>query len=110
MMVKHKPIPMPPMPALKDGQRIEPYCSNLKKMIGENRSWIFNEEEILCRKATANVQVQMMVPMKCNTAVLYNAHYPKFDGHPEGRRMYDTFRRHYYWPHMPSNARKFVSN
>lgn len=89
-MAEHQLMPMPSTAPLKDAQSMDPYRWDLKKMIAKDPGWMCNGKGFLCRKATVNVQVQAMVPLKCRTAALYNAQYPKWVGRPEGRRMYDS--------------------
>ena len=50
----------------------------------------------LCRTAAEFVQV--VIPQSLRDRVLGLSHYAKLAGHPGGRKLYRTLRRHFYWP------------
>lgn len=95
---------MPIETKLLESQECDTYCKNTKKMVSIGSSRIINEKVKLCHKDAVDGRIQIVVPKRQRTALLCNAHYPKLAGHPEARRMYDTLRQYYYWPHMPQNV------
>lgn len=75
------------------------YCRNIWLMVGTNSTWLFNKIGLLCRKWTVDDSIKIIVPQKYRVAVPNHAHHPKLEGHPGARRMFDSERRLYYWPH-----------
>ena len=68
---------------------------------GKTRTFTTEAEEFektLCRTAAEFVQV--VVPQSLKDGVLGLSHYAKLAGHPGGRKLYKTLRRHFYWPTM----------
>lgn len=51
MMVEHQLMPMPSMKALKDGQTVNSYCRDVRKMVGKDSRCMFNDIGLLCCKA-----------------------------------------------------------
>lgn len=74
MMVKHQPMLMPSMVALRDAQKVDSCWRDLRKVIGKDPNRMFNKEGLLCHNAIVDGQHQMVMPLKYRTATLYNAH------------------------------------
>lgn len=101
----HAPVKTLGKAALLDALEIGLYCCNLRTMIGIDSSWINNEAGLLRRKEALMGSIKVVIPSIMPMNVMHKAHYPRFEGHPGVRKMYDTLRTQYWWLHV-----RMVSN
>ena len=86
-------------------QKEDPYCREMAAEVGRVGSQFdVDENGVLCRRASTDQALQRVVPRTLRRAILYHAHYPCTAGHPGARKMYDTLRRQYYWPHQATDV------
>lgn len=63
---------------------------------------------ILLRRATIECMLQKPEPARLHREILANTHNPMSVVHPGSRRMFDSMRRTYCWPHMFIDINQWV--
>lgn len=48
--------------------------------------------------------INIVMPERQGTALLYNGNYAKLAGHPRAKKMYGTVKQQFYWPHIPQDV------
>lgn len=77
--------------------------------IGEtNSSFHVARNGILTRVSLLDNAAHKVVPASMQRQVLKCFHYSLLAGHPGARRMYDSIRREFYWPHMANDVYQVV--
>ena len=94
-------------------QAIDPLCTRIREEMDAGRTRTFKTEAeefegTLCRTAAESVQV--VIPQSLKERVLGLSHYAKLAGHPGGRKLYKTLRRHFYWPSMALDCYAVAKN
>ena len=79
-------------------QQQDPFCQTLRKRLEEGvvRAFGINNDGLLVRKSEHGPQI--VIPHALKARVLHIHHYARLGGHPGGRKLYQTIRRHMYWP------------
>lgn len=81
------------------------YCKASSLHIGHSHSEFHtNQRGLLVPKSVVSESIQIVATKALRMRILYLAHYPPIAGHPGTRRMYDTLRRNFYWPHMANDV------
>lgn len=82
-------------------QRADRYCQQIAVAIGKpGSSYTYDRESSLVRRSKLYGGIQIEVPVELQPMLLSLVHFSVIEGHLGGRRMYDTFRRDFYWRHM----------
>ena len=94
-------------------QAVDPFCIRIKEEMDAGKVRTFTTEEkgfegTLCRTAAEFVQV--VIPQSLRDRVLGVSHYAKLAGHPRGRKLNKTLRRHFYWPTMALDCYAVAKN
>jgi len=90
-------------------QSKDEYCRKLMtESDTEGSRFSYDEEGVLIRLSPLDHAQQRVIPLRLQARVLYLSHYPLTAGHPKGSKMYDTMRRHYYWPNMANDVYQTV--
>ena len=89
---------------LAQEQKADRYCQSIAELVGKPQSQFdVDRRGLLVRKSRIDGALQKLVPTSLRARVLRLAHYPLIAGHPGARRMYDTLRAQFYWPHMAND-------
>ena len=80
-------------------QQSDPFCTDIRRKLngGVVVAFGFDEDGILCRQVSHQ---QIVIPHLLKARVLHIHHYARQSGHPGGRKLYNSLRRHMYWPAM----------
>ena len=94
-------------------QAVDPFCSRIKEEMNAGKAGTFTTEAeefegALCRTAAEFVQV--VIPQSFRDGILGLSHYAKLAGHPGGRKLYKTLRRHFYLPSMALDCYAVAKN
>jgi len=100
------------------GQAEDAFCQDRLKELDAlsppdptwNRHAFFFLEKngLLCRRSMYGRETQVVVAEALKKRLLIHQHQSVLDGHPGSRRMYNTLRRHVYWPTMVVDVYKHV--
>ena len=91
-------------------QQEDDFCSAVRARLngGERIPFALDETGVLRRHVERHPQI--VVPESLQARVLYLSHHSKIAGHPGGRKLYYSLRRHFYWPSMPVACYATVRN
>lgn len=78
-------------------QLSDPFCTTIRQKINEGVLIPFDvsEDGLLIRKVSHD---QIVIPHALKERVLHIHHHARLAGHPGGRKLYMSIRRHMYWP------------
>lgn len=85
------------------------YYRQVWRTVVVESTWMFNKVCILWRRFSVNGSIQIAVPQKYQAAVLYNDHYAKQAELSGVWRVYCSFTKQHYWPHLPIDVHTLVS-
>ena len=92
-------------------QKNDRYCRSVAELVGKPQSqYDVDRRGLLVRQSRIDGALQKLVPVSLRARVLHLAHHPLTAGHPGARRMYDTLRTQFYWPHMANDVFQTVRN
>lgn len=79
-------------------QQSAPFCQNIRQKHEEGAALTFgfNEDGVIIQKGKHGPQI--VISNDLEARVLHIHHYARLGGHPGGRKLYQTIRRHMYWP------------
>lgn len=63
----------------------------------------------LCRKGHRSGSQQLRIPLSPVEDALREEHSSPLDAHPDGSRMYQTLRDHYFWPSLAADVCGWVA-
>ena len=83
-------------------QARDAYCCSKRTNLQYNWLSPFKEDELGLLISISNLDgvYQIVIPKSLRHRLLSICHNPKNAGHPVGRKMFYSMRRHYYWPSM----------
>lgn len=102
-------LPIRTSKELLEAQQTDTYCQNMFRLVSTDTRLTVDENWMICRQATINGSMQVIISEVFPQAVLYSRHYPILAGHPGTCRMYDELRRQLYWAHMAANIYAYVA-
>lgn len=73
-------------------------------------AFTFDKYEIVIRKAYIDESIQTPLPTSLRARLLQQTHHSIWEGHPEERRIYDSLRRDYNYPHIVKDVHKTALN
>ena len=92
-------------------QERDPFCQRVRKTMDQDRRSAFRENPttgVLERLLPSHTAV--VVPYALQARILRMEHAPLAAGHVGGKRMYETMRKHYYWPRMALDCQDTARN
>ena len=86
-------------------QRNDVECNQYANFVGlPGSQFVYDREGYLSRVSKVDGALQRVVPRSLRIRLLYLAHYPRLQGHPGARRMYDSLRQDFYWRFMANDV------
>ena len=84
---------------LATAQLSDAFCVQIRRRLNEGVVLPFgeNEDGLLCRKVSHE---QIVIPHALKQRVLHIHHYSRLEGHPGGRKLYQSIRKDMYWPSL----------
>lgn len=91
--------------------KLHPLCHELTKLanIGKGH-YSIDKHGMLTRRSRLGEASLQIVPTTLRPTLLYHARDRLLASHLGGRRMYDTMKRLYGWPHMANEVYIYVEN
>lgn len=100
------------MPTTMDSmasQQTDIYCQPMVKLVhGKDTRFTIGENELIFQSVPIDCLLQIIVPEALCQTVLYNGHHSNTAGQLGTRRVYDSLRRLFCWPHIASNVYNYV--
>lgn len=95
--------------ALVREQNVNPLCQELSKLANIPKGrYSPDEHGVLTRRLRVYGALQQITPTTLRPALLYYGNDQLLAGHLGGRRMYNTMRWFYHWPHMANDFYTYV--
>ena len=95
--------------ALIRAQKTDTFCKRIADTVDTPGSaFNYDRDGVLVRRSALDGSVQRVIPVAFRTHVLQLMHAIPLAGHPGARRMYDTMRCEFYWPHMANDVYETV--
>lgn len=91
-------------------QAKDKYCRWVRKQIaeGNDEKFVIDQHGVLTRRSPLDQSLQMIVPESLKERLLDVAHSAPTSAHPGRSKMYQTLRRHFYWPSMTVDIHQWV--
>lgn len=93
---------------MREAQTSNMLWQNLKELLKRDDTLAIIEDRLFCKRAPTDRAIQIVVPRKYRSMVLYHGHCLIFAGHPGSRKTYDVHRKAHYWSHMASDVHDYV--
>lgn len=93
------------LPEIIEAQQSCAYWSPVHQYVSLlNTTLTYDKDFKLVRKATIDGATQNLVPRSLRSRMLSLAQYSRLSVHPGKRRMYDSLKRKFFWPHILSDC------
>ena len=106
------PTPVTPITwgALLTEQLSDEFCSRICGRVnaGELIPFVIDDRGYLIR--TVCDPPQLVIPQSLRARLIHAGYHALLAGHPGGRKLYDVWRRHFYWPSMALESYNTVKN
>ena len=91
-------------------QAKDKYCSWVRNQLAEGKGerFVIDQHGLLTRRSPLDQSLQMIVPESLKERLLDVAHSAPTSAHPGRSKMYQTLRRHFYWPSMTVDIHQWV--
>ena len=91
-------------------QAKDEYCKYIRQEIAEGNDdrFMIDQHGVLTRRSPLDQSLQMIVPESLRERLLDVAHSAPTSAHPGRSKMYQTMRRHFYWPSMTVDIHQWV--
>ena len=91
-------------------QAKDKYCKYIRQEIaeGNDNRFMIDQHGVLTRRSPLDQSLQMIVPESLRERLLDVAHSAPTSAHPGRSKMYQTMRRHFYWPSMTVDIHQWV--
>ena len=101
-----------PVAELVQAQEADGFCKGIKKELDrpEPTRFFVNADGVLCRRGQTQGEQQVVVPEVLRKGVLTREHTSPLGGHPGATKMYQSLRRHYYWPSLVADVYGWVAS
>lgn len=73
----------------------------------KNSEFSYDKVGLLVRLSPKDGSVLKLFPVKLRELIIRISHYPSMEGHPGGRKIYETLLRSFYWPHMAKLGKSY---
>ena len=93
-------------------QAKDEYCIWARSQIahGTQTQFVLDQHGVLTRRSALDGSLQMVVPESLRKRLMDVAHSAPTSAHPGRSKMYQTLRRHFYWPSMTVDINQWVEN
>lgn len=105
---EYQPIPLAEVVA---AQAEDTFCQTQRKRLEtlEDTRFFVSDDGVLLRHGHQQGVEQLVIPDALKSRVLKREHDSPMAGHPGPTKLYQTLRRHYYWPSMAADVYGWVA-
>lgn len=103
--VTYVALPIPRAAELFEPQDGDTHHKGTKKLVGVEPSWLFNEKRL---QSTSTWMHSDRGAREATNSFATQRHFLNLAEHAGARRMYDTLRQHYFWPHRQQDVQAYV--